>query len=181
MSARLFMLERYLPGPLRRHALRRLVRLTAEAFGVPPPAIHRLPHGEAVAAFARFTREQADRVLAEGNAGGARERLRAGARDMGASLRARLCITSPHDAIRALALLYRTIGIDLEGDYGSGEITIRRCAFSETYTPAVCALISGLDDGIAEGITGGATLVFHDRITAGAACCRASLKWSAPQ
>ncbi len=63
----------------------------------------------------------------------------------------------------------------------TGEIVITRCAFSRVYAPAICEFISALDAGIVAGLTGGTTLVFTERITAGAPACRARLIGSEPE
>jgi len=179
MSVRLFLLERYLPGPIRRRTFRDLVGLTAEAFGVDMPAIDRLPQDEAVAAFARFSRAEVDRALAAGGTSEAiRGELHRRAREMGETVRRRLGIDTREDVIRALRLLYAAIGIEFEEDVQSGDVTIRRCAFSDLYTPVTCAFMSAVDGGLADGLSGGATLVFAERITEGAPCCRARLTWS---
>jgi hypothetical protein len=77
--------------------------------------------------------------------------------------------------MRALRLIYRAIGIDLDTDLAAGEVTVRRCAFSGVYTPEVCAFVSALDAGIVHGISGNVTAVFTHRLTEGAPNCRARL------
>ena len=182
MSIRLFLLERWLPGPIRRGMFSELVRVTAAAFGSAAPDLGRLPPDAAVEAFARYTRQQVERAHDAGSAaaGDARDRLYLGARRMGATVRRAAGIGTHAEAMRALRLLYEAIGIEFAGDPRTGQVTVARCAFSRVYTPEVCAFISALDAGIADGITG-ATLVFTERITEGAPCCRARLSWSAPR
>ncbi len=176
MNVRLFLLERWLPGWLRRRMFGELVHLTADAFAVDPPPLTRLSAQEALSAFAVFTRREVERVLASGSpttADAIRARLHEGAQEMGLAVRRRLGIVTAADASRALRLLYHAVGIDMDADCRAGHITVGRCAFAGTYTPAVCAFISTLDAGIVGGITGGATLAFSERITEGARCCRA--------
>jgi hypothetical protein len=179
MSAQLFVLERWLPGWVRRRMFGELVHLTADAFATNPPRLARLSAPEAIGRFAAFTRNEVERVLATGSATASeavRERLFDRAREMGRSARRRLGIVTAADAFRALRLLYRGIGIDMDADCRTRQITVRRCAFSDTYTPAVCAFISALDAGFVSGITGSATLVFSERITEGAPCCTAQIR-----
>ena len=99
---------------------------------------------------------------------------------MGEDIRARLGTTRPGEVMRALRLLYDAIGVDFEGDPQTGLVAIRRCAFSDFYSPETCALMSAVDAGIVAGISGGARFVFDERITEGAPCCRARLAWTDP-
>ncbi|MBE3096051.1 MAG: hypothetical protein IMZ44_02830 [Planctomycetes bacterium] len=171
----MFLLERHMPGAIRRRMLRELIRVTADGFRVPLPEI---PHGsdEVIGAFARFTRELVERVGDDAMGGEAiRDRLFHGAREMGHRFRRSAGIRTPGEAERALRLLYRAIGIELNVDLARGEMTVGRCAFSDVYTPEVCRFISGLDAGIVDGIARGTTVVFTERITEGAACCRATM------
>ena len=155
-----------------------LVQLTADAFTADAPRLEGLSPRAAVNAFAVFTRGEVERVLAAGstmNPEVVRGRLFERARETGRAVRRRLGIVTPVDAFRALRLLYRGIGIDIDADYRTGRITVRRCAFSNAYTPAVCTFIAALDAGFVSGITGGSTLVFSERITEGGRCCRAQV------
>ncbi len=182
MSLRLFLLEQHVPAPIRRRMFARLVRMTAEAFGVPAPELSRLRPDEAIERFAHLTRDEAERALAAGPSSAAcHDRLFDGARELGASIRRSLGIRRPDEAMRALRLLYAAIGLDLAANHAAGELVISRCAFSRAYTPAVCEFISALDAGIVAGLTGGTTLVFTERITAGAPACRARLIGSEPE
>jgi hypothetical protein len=176
MSVRLLLLERHLPDSLRRRMFRDLVGLTAEAFGVPAPAVHRLPRAEGIAEFARFTRGEAARALGDPSRSSAvRSRLFKGAQEMGSRARSLLGIREQAEAVRALSVLYGAIGIELDADLRNGEIVVTNCAFSRFYTPEVCEFISVLDAGIVSGLTNGTSLVFTERITEGAPCCRARL------
>ncbi len=154
MSLRLLLIERHLPGAIRRRMLRELIRVTADGFRVPLPEI---PHG---------SNDDAEAI---------RGRLFRGAREMGRTFRRGAGIRTVGEAERALRLIYRAIGIELDADLASGELTVSRCAFSDLYTPDICRFVAALDAGIVEGITAGTTVVFTERITAGAARCRAAL------
>ncbi len=74
-------------------------------------------------------------------------------------------------------LLYRQIGIEVAGGPG-GEIVVTRCFFAGHYTEPVCGIIGALDDGLADGLFGGAALEFGERITGGRPCCRGVLRLS---
>lgn len=180
MSIRLWALERCFPEALRRRVFGELVRLTADAFGVPPPDVGRLRQDGAIAAFARFTCSEAERAIrGPGSLPAIRDRLYRGARDLGARARRLLGVRTASEAGRALRILYRAIDIDLDADLGNREITVSRCAFSSVYTPEVCEFVSALDAGVVSGLTGGMSLEFTQRMTEGAPMCRARLTGSA--
>lgn len=183
MSVRLFLLERWLPRPARRRVFSTLVSMTARAFGTSPPDLGRLGMEDAVEAFARFTRLEAERVRRDtpADAERVRDRLFDGSRKLGYAVRRAAGIRTREESLRALRLLYEAIGIDLEGSPVSNELTIRRCTFAAAYTPEVCGFISALDAGLVSGLTGGATLHFTRRITEGAPCCSARLSWGSPR
>jgi predicted ArsR family transcriptional regulator len=176
MSVRLFLLERYLPAAIRRRMIDGLVRATAGAFGVPAPAAPSARGSAFVEAYAEFTRREVERVRSDGSAAEAvQHRLYEAAREMGRSVRRHAGIRTPGEAMRALRLLYREIGIDVEADPAAREVIVRRCAFSARYAPEVCRFVSALDAGMVHGLTGDSTIEFAERITEGAACCRARL------
>jgi len=178
VSLRLWLLERHVPGPLRRRMFDRLVRLTADAFGVPAPDM-RLDEG--IDRFAAFTRNEAERALGTAvTSAAASVRLYDGARAMGEAIRRQLGIRRLDDALRALRLLYAAIGIELHCHAGH-ELRVTSCAFSGVYTPEVCEFVSSLDAGLVDGLTGGLTMSFVERITEGAPACRATLGARGPR
>ena len=75
----------------------------------------------------------------------------------------------------AARVVYGLLDIDLRGT-PDGEITVRRCAFSDSYSPEVCRLVSALDTGLLAGLSGGDRLEFTQRITEGGPCCLARLR-----
>jgi len=90
---------------------------------------------------------------------------------MGCDLRKELRISSSEEFMAAARLLYHIIGIDFNGKK-TGQITIRKCYFSQFYSEDVCRLISSLDGGILAGLSGKTgKLEFLDRLTSGADCC----------
>jgi hypothetical protein len=155
-------------------SLKDLFALTAHAFGKETPDLRAVPWAECLRQYAVFTRAEVERSLAEGpDSASVRERLAKSASAFGRSLRARLGIRTPREALDGLAALYGAIEIDFRAD-NTGGVTISRCFFSQYYTPEVCRFVSALDEGLAAGFTG-RKLQFIQRITEGNACCRAVL------
>jgi hypothetical protein len=177
MSIRLRLAELHVPAVLKSARLRELVARTARAFSVPTPDFRGLSLSEAVAAYARFTRDQADRIAAGGNhREAARDRLRQEAFAFAEALRVDLRIRTREDALRAARLLYRILGIDFHGT-PTGEVRIDACSFSRLYSPATCAIMSGMDEGFLAGLAGAGTLEFITRITEGSECCRGRFRF----
>lgn len=176
MSLRLALLERHLPGPIRRRMLQRLVAGTADAFGAPRPTLPDPRDAAFIRAFAEFTRDRAAGLGDDGPAtAAARARLYAAALELGRSIRRWAGVRTAEDSARALRLVYDAIGIGLRADLETGAVTVRRCAFSDTYTPSVCHLVSALDAGVFRGVTGAWNVTFVERITDGSATCRGHL------
>ncbi len=160
----------------RRREIGRLFGRTAAAFGCPVPVGRAGRVADLLAEYARFTRAQADAALDGGTDLQALDRrLFAEAFRLGAGYRMRLHVKTHGDAMSAARLIYGALGIDFTAGPG-GEVAIRRCGFARAYTPRVCALISALDRGLLAGLTRGAELQFHQRLTEGAPACRASLR-----
>ncbi|HNW59936.1 MAG TPA: hypothetical protein PKI62_09700 [bacterium] len=165
-----------LPAIVRKKELEQLAALTAAAFGVAAPEFSGLGAAEALACYARFTRESAMDALAQRRGLPALEaRLGEAARAYGARWRRRFSVTTPAEAMQAARVLYRAIGIDFRGT-AEGMIEISSCYFSRFYAPEICRMISALDAGVLAGLAGGGTLAFSQRITEGHPCCRAYLE-----
>jgi hypothetical protein len=175
MSLRLSLVRAFRPRTLMKNSLKDLFALTAKAFGREAPDLRAMPWAECLRQYAVFTRTEVERALAEGSdISLVKERLRKNATALGRLLRARLGIRTAKEALDGLTLLYGAIEIDFQADTGGG-VTIPRCFFSRYYTPEVCRVVSALDEGLADGFTGGGRLQFIQRITEGNACCRAVL------
>lgn len=174
MSLRLRAARIYLPPFLKRKYFRKLFLITAEAFGTALPALEGRSYEARLRLFASFTRENALKTLAAGDAEAAGERLFRNARAFGEELRRSLGVKTLAHAAAAARLLYRAIGIDFEGA-PDGAIIIRSCRFAADYTPDICGLVSSLDRGILAGLAGGGGLRFSQRITEGHDSCRAVL------
>jgi hypothetical protein len=173
-----------LRGVARRAALRRLARLTADAFDSELPGGRGLSFATSLERYAQFSSRQAGALLrasagtaadaaADARAGAAavEGRLFSGAKALGARLRAGLGIRHYVEAMSVARALYRTIGIDFKG-CPAGGFRVERCFFSAHYSAPVCRLISSLDAGLLCGLTGGGALRFTHRMTEGAAFCR---------
>jgi len=155
-----------------------LARVTAEGFATTAPEWPGRSFAARLTTYAGFTSAEAGRLAASGDAiaiAAVKERLRRGAVGLGAGVRRRLGLRQPEEALAAWKLLYRQIGIEVTGEPG-GEIAVTRCFFAGHYTEPVCEVIGALDDGLADGLFGGAVLEFRARLTGGSPCCRAVLR-----
>lgn len=163
------------PAFIRKIILKELFKATADGFGCPVPLLGQLSFESYLQAYARFTCEQAEIALSSGQEKIAlKTRLFQNALPLGNKLRRWFRINTVDEIMRISSILYRAINIDIEGN-SLGEITIKRCYFSEYYSNSICDLISAMDDGIFSGLSGGRRLVFKGRITEGGFCCRAKL------
>lgn len=182
MNCRLLLLRLYLPSSLKRRQLLELYHRTVRAFGCEfgSEGISTLmgcrSHRRLLKAYAAFTGEQARIAMGCGTDPGVlSEQLRLESREMGQSLRKRLRLRTYGEFRGALRLIYRALGIDLRAS-ACGEVLVRRCFFSRFYTGSACRLISALDDGLVEGLSGGGRLHFSHRLTEGASRCRGVIK-----
>lgn len=177
----------YIPEYIKNKKLDDLFSLTAEAFQAEVPVLKGLSFEERLTKYACFTRDKAEQLLSCEGAVGARTN-RIGAVEvklyqssflLGKKLRKSLRIKTWNQAVEAMELIYRIIGIDFhfEGQDAShhgvtGGFTINTCYFSKYYNPEICGLISSLDEGLAAGLSGGGRLRFTQRVTEGCSCCR---------
>jgi hypothetical protein len=173
LNVRLQAARLYLPAGLRKRKLEALVALTARAFGAMPPSVAGLSPREMRGAYAEFSKAMAERALSRpADLAAVERRLFEGAERLGREIGGELRISTPREVMAAARVLYRSLGIDLQGR-PTGEIVIRRCSFSGYYSSGVCRLMSRLDAGILAGLAGGGRLEFSERLTEGASCCRA--------
>ncbi|HSA95014.1 MAG TPA: hypothetical protein VLJ16_03105 [Acidobacteriota bacterium] len=173
MNLRLFAARLYLPAGLQKRKLESLLALTARAFNTVSPSVNGLPLREMRRVYAEFSRAMAELALSRRDGLEAVERrLFEGAERLGREIAGELRIATPREVMAAARVLYRGLEIDLAGR-PSGEIVVRRCSFSREYSPEVCRLMSRLDAGVLSGLAGGGELVFTERLTEGAGCCRA--------
>jgi hypothetical protein len=164
-----------LPLAGKRKRLEDLFRFTAAAFDRELPDLRGQSHADMLIGYARFTRGEAERALAGGTAPAVQKDLYDRSLRLGQDIRSRLPVRSRADAAAALRFLYRTLAIDKRID-ARGAVTIRRCSLAAHYTPEVCRFMAAMDEGVVAGLCGG-RLVFSQRITEGAACCRARIEW----
>ena len=153
--------------------IRILMNTTAAAFRVDPAPVPVRPGGAAKAldAYASFTKRCMEDPRLMQPAGN--KRLFHYALVLGRKVRALTGFTDSRDRQRLVFLLYRCIGIRMDGQL-PGTVTVTDCFFSSSYTPAQCAWMSGMDSGIVAGICGSGKLHFSQRITQGCAVCSAT-------
>ena len=171
MNTRLSLLSVFLPSRVKKKKLQELLDITAEAFQISPPHLGKSRFDELLELYALLTSKMAQRYSeSEEEVKQVKERLHDGAVRIGERFREELKIRTRKDSMAAAGLLYRAIGIDFRYDE-SGGVTIRQCYFSEFYSCEVCWIISSLDEGIIEGLSGGGRLSFFSRMTEGNKMC----------
>ena len=169
-------LPHQLPAFVRKGILAELSAATADAFACPAPALAHLSCDECLQTYARFTTAQAERVLQSGSdLPVVKARLYRNAYPLGRKLRRWVGVATTAEVMALGQILYRAIGVDMQGDAG-GSVTVQRCYYSQSYSAPVCDLISALDDGVFAGLSGGSRLSFSQRLTEGYPCCRARLQ-----
>ncbi len=162
----------YIPGFIKKKKLYELFRLTADAFQKEPPQMEGFSFAEGLTKYALFTKEQAEIYLQSGRSlDEVKQRLYQYSYIFGQSLKKSLHIVSWEEAITALKVIYKLIGIDFQYDR-QGEFIIKQCFFSKYYSKEVCMLISSLDEGLAAGLSSGNRLCFKQRITEGSGSCK---------
>jgi len=156
--------------------LRILMRQTAKAFGVDSPKTTRCSTPERLKAYAQFTAKEAMRAIQDGDdLETLHQELYQMAYDLGSRLRRWLNPKDEKDCFSVITLLYRNIGIQMEKE-APGTVCVRKCYFSDFYTPEICSVISAIDQGIFAGIYQSGKLTFRERITEGCDVCRADFR-----
>ncbi|MBN2238432.1 MAG: hypothetical protein JW712_01555 [Dehalococcoidales bacterium] len=169
----------YIPAFIKKKKLTELFRVTAEAFQSDVPDLKGLSFDECLKKYAAFTRDKAEEAITGGKEPEIKKRLYDGAFIMAGELKRSFRANSEKDVIMLARLVYKLLGIDFRCDT-DGRVIIKRCFFSSYYSGEVCSLISSLDEGLMEGLSGG-TFGFSRRITEGNDCCRASLSFGRSQ
>jgi hypothetical protein len=176
MNMLLKILPRNLPAFMRKEILAVLFETTADTFECPAPAHNQLSYDACLRTYALFTNEQAEKALQTGrDIPALRAQLHQNAYPLGAKLRKCFAVDRTEEVMALGQILYRAIGVEMQGDT-QGNITVKRCYFSQFYSGPVCDLISALDDGVFAGLSGGSRLAFSERLTEGRDCCRAKLQ-----
>jgi len=164
----------YLPRSVRKSRLDQLVRAAADAFECDAPHLKDISLNQRLKEFALFTAENAAVGIRQGKGGEIKKHLYINARSLGLSLRREMKLKSQEEVLKACRVIYRALNIDFRGDL-RGQIVIPRCYFSLFYSPEICRVISGLDEGLIAGISGGFKLEFSQKITEGNDCCKAKM------
>jgi hypothetical protein len=163
----------YLPPAVKKKRLRELFDATAEAFQANAPSPEGLSFDQRLHQYALFTRDQAAESLRRGDQQEIKRRLYQAAYAMAGGLKKSFHVVDAEDAMKLAKLVYRILKIEFAGDR-TGEVRIRRCFFSSFYSGEVCRILSSLDEGLLEGLSGG-TFRFSQRITEGHEYCLAHL------
>lgn len=163
----------YIPSFIKKRRLRELFDVTAEAFQCKAPTLEGLPFNECLRRYALFTKENAEELINRGQNFEISLRLYKGAYALAQKLRKNYHLDSVEDIIRMAKIVYGILNIDFRSN-PQGEIVIKRCFFSVFYSREICRMISSLDEGFLEGLSGG-TFRFSQRITDGKECCLAQI------
>lgn len=175
MNMRLTILEWHVPAFIKKKKLEELFACTASALDCEAPSLRGRAYDECLREYALFTTREIEESIAQArDLETIKDRLYQNAYRLGAELAQSFHITTMQDVMRMGRILYRTLAIDFRGT-AQGEVTITKCYFSKFYSSQICQVMSALDAGVVAGLSGGAQLVFTERITEGSDCCRACL------
>jgi hypothetical protein len=109
----------------------------------------------------------------------AREELFSVGIRLGEEARARLGVGEGlEDLVLAAKILYRVLGIEFQverSDPSGAVIRVDRCALAARYSDDTCLALSATDEGVVHGLNPQVTMVFEERLTAGAPRCVARL------
>jgi hypothetical protein len=109
-----------------------------------------------------------------------REALFAACTKLGQETRQRLGVKSQADMVEASRVIYRVLGIDATLAWQSNEVatlTVHRCALAQEYAELTCKVLSAADEGVFNGLSPKATMVFSEKLTGGCEKCVAALKF----
>ena len=173
---RLVLAQTALPAFIKKKKLAQLLAVTARAFDSRMPSLKGLDYNACLRLYAQFTVELCEMAVQQNlDLVRIRRSLYEGALDMAKDLRYSFRISDTAEAMQLCRILYRNMGIDFIC-HEPGDITIKRCFFSEFYSARTCDIISGLDKGLIIGLAGPGDVVFSHRITEGHETCRAVYK-----
>lgn len=163
----------YIPGFIKKKKLKELFDCTADAFQCKIPQIKNCSYDKLLKEYALFTKDNVEKSIEQGkDLHQIKMRLYENAYQLGEKLRKDFRITTPEQVLTILKTLYNIIGIQFQYNV-QGEITIKKCFFSNFYSDRVCQVISSLDEGVAAGLSNGTRFSFYQRITQGKDCCKA--------
>ena len=165
---------RFVPLSIKTARIKELFKLTAAAFDVALPDLSGLKYRELLEGYACFAKTESDKIIKDmKKTAEVRNRLYKSAVATGLRVKDELKIKNYDDVIVASRIFYRILGIEFSGDT-DGNITISKCFFSRYFSAENCGLISALDEGVAQGLSGG-SLKFTQRITEKKDCCKAKM------
>ncbi len=175
INPRLFLSGIYIPSHIRKRKLAELFDLTARAFSIEGPDLGGLSYNKRLERYALFTRRAAEGAISnKSDLKAIKKDLYDGARSMGVRLREEFGIRTGNEVMASCRILCKAIGIDFRGDL-DGDVIIKRCFFSQYYSSEICEMISFIDCGLVDGLSGGDQLCFQTRITEGHRHCAARL------
>jgi hypothetical protein len=163
----------YLPSAVKKKRLAELLDATAEAFQAKAPTPEGLSFDQRLHQYALFTRDQATESLRRGDQQEIKFRLYQAANAMAGRLKQNFHVVDAEDTMKLAKLVYRILKIEFAGDR-TGKVQIRQCFFSSFYSGEVCRILSSLDEGLLEGLSG-RIFRFSQRITEGHEYCLAHL------
>ena len=149
----------------RRIEIQVLMNLVTSSLHLPCHNLLCMPSDKSLDIFAAFTAERLESCNHE-----QKQMLHAKALRLGRRLR--LClIHRDNEALESLIfLLYRNIGIKMEGHF-PGKVIVSKCHFCNHYSPHICNVASLMDSGVICGVFGGGIFEFYERITEGNSHC----------
>lgn len=152
----------------RRIQLQVLMNLATQIAGQEKRCLLGMSSEKALNTFAQFTAKNLP------NGPEQQKQLYAEAYSVGSRLRKILHIKTDEQLTQTVILLYRNIGIDMQGAL-PGEVCVTQCFFSRHYTSHLCRLASMMDAGIICGLANNGHFQFSQRITEGETQCKARL------
>ncbi len=155
--------------------IRTLTRQTAAVFNMDAPRVKGISISKQLKNYACFTSNAARQAIENGeDLNELHQELYHMACGLGESLIRWMKPADERERQAIFVLLYRNLGITIR-EKRPNEFCVYKCYFAAFYSPEICDVISGIDQGIFAGILGGGTLTFHQRITEGCPVCRADL------
>jgi hypothetical protein len=165
----------YFPSFLKKKGLKELFISTAKAYNKNIPSLKGISFKKSLQIYAQFTKSEVENYISDGgDIGILQKEFNKHAVILGQKIRTKLLINTYSRAVSFFELLYHFIDIDLKISE-QGEVTVKQCYFSDYYNPQICEIISAIDTGVFEGLTGGCKIEFYQRITGGHNCCKAKI------
>lgn len=154
----------------RRAEMQILMNLVTSSLRLPTVSLLCMPSGKALEVFASFTAKHLQQCSDE-----RQQTLSNNAFRLGTMLRRCLTDRSDDALTQLVFLLYRNIGIEMNGQL-PGKVCVCRCHFITHYSPHICSLASLMDSGVVCGVFGGGKFTFSERMTEGKEMCCCELR-----